>query len=1302
MFRTSEQFKKKFKITSLTSAPKTTTPLESVCIDAVYHHVTNGSNVGPTVQDLTVNAVLTYDDKATIYVYLNPTLEPLPDNRKLIAGRVNEVITKYHKVNRRLSRVLNLERILSKKAYVVVSYDLVNVLTKRVLPKPTYVYDEHAGVLDLINNGIKAIKTDRMHILQVRIPQILPAQEDVFKLVTKSTPALRKPLRSFEEVMFVETVIALLTGEGHLDAITSTPNLVVTFQDGLNLTHVNVAAFKEAVGSLSDRQVLNWVYDIADNLTSMRISNTLVMEETEELVEGKEVKLVVVPESPPEPQQLEKVSEAALKPLLERGVITEQELSKHLVTAATYKKLPNPVGKGTLEDLVKEKATQTSKFVPTPLPDMVGVVPGRLSSARHQLDAEYITKHLETDLVNTLAGVQQGPFAVVGITKESIRDAGNNSTVFKLQTKALKGGVGTVVAEIPVVNPEGTFQMGGVDYRMAVQRVNFPIAKIGPSEIAMSANSKMFLTCGELKSTDYPLWLNNQIFGLGASEVITNLKESKNHGIPISTDLDIPSSFVSIGESYSEFNYQGYKFSFKAEQVPNAVNGLIPCGVGPDGALWLDMNNVVHTGDINDLTEVGSIPSILGLNETKAPKMFAELKFKGKKIPVMVILAYWLGITKALRLLKFKYRIGTVTDRAQPGEYAITFSDARLFVEVKSEFDKLMVYGWHAFKDELLDLRVSDLDLTANYSAIFTPKGITRSHEIEMDIMRQYWISFNVAQLLKSRNYPTQMVELLIHCVRMLTNRQHYMETDGAIMIERGYSRLNDILHGEIVNGIRDFHRNTNPNRKLTINPEAVRLAIAMDDSVSPVERVNPYGVMGEQDRIVYSGTQGRSNLSLVGRHRVYHNNDRGRISEAYTDDGKAGTVMYYSANPAIENYYGVPVANPELKPENLLSFNYMLNPFLTFDDGKRGNYARIQNNAVRASNGSVIPPVMTNAGLAVAHRAGSLYAFVSKQDGVVTSVSKDEVEVKYKDGSTETYGLGLRFGGAAGKTYPRSLITDREKGYKFTAGEVLAWDDYYLFRDRYNTTQTNMYNGVWDLVAFRERAGTYEDASRMSTASASKTASDIVHIRPIPVTFDSNLKMNVKVGDVIDQDKPLAYITPPGVSIESSDEAVSLDYFSAASPKAKYDGKVVRIEVFYMGDPELANINLKEVIKASNKERKLRSNSEDISPTGEYRKETYIQKERLNKNSAVILVYILHEEVTVAGDKVANANSLKTVPGKIYDNLYTLEDGTPVDSDFSYKGLKARITPGAEMLGLLALYIRQVGLNAAKAYRNS
>ena len=182
--------------------------------------------------------------------------------------------------------------------------------------------------------------------------------------------------------------------------------------------------------------------------------------------------------------------------------------------------------------------------------------------------------------------------------------------------------------------------------------------------------------------------------------------------------------------------------------------------------------------------------------------------------------------------------------------------------------------------------------------------------------------------------------------------------------------------------------------------------------------------------------------------------------------------------------------------------------------------------------------PVRTGYELIEAHRAGAEFVYIPDQDGTIKEVTDKAINVVYKDGSTFSYALGRSYGGAGGKVFPRMLVTDRRKGYKFTSGEVIAWDESYFYRDWIETKQVSIYTGVPAVVALLETPDTYEDGSSLSSKFASRVGSNITHTREMLVNYDEYIEMIVKVGDHVASEDALARILPAGVDGSNIDES--------------------------------------------------------------------------------------------------------------------------------------------------------------------
>jgi hypothetical protein len=83
-----------------------------------------------------------------------------------------------------------------------------------------------------------------------------------------------------------------------------------------------------------------------------------------------------------------------------------------------------------------------------------------------------------------------------------------------------------------------------------------------------------------------------------------------------------------------------------------------------------------------------------------------------------------------------------------------------------------------------------------------------------------------------------------------------------------------------------------------------------------------------------------------------------------------------------------------------------------------------------------------------LAHRTSELYSKVAKDEGTVTKVTDDVIQVTYKDGTVDAYGLGLAIGEASGEFHRHTKVTDLKVGDKFNKGDVIGWDRQWFERD--------------------------------------------------------------------------------------------------------------------------------------------------------------------------------------------------------------------------------------------------------------
>lgn len=335
---------------------------------------------------------------------------------------------------------------------------------------------------------------------------------------------------------------------------------------------------------------------------------------------------------------------------------------------------------------------------------------------------------------------------------------------------------------------------------------------------------------------------------------------------------------------------------------------------------------------------------------------------------------------------------------------------------------------------------------------------------------------------------------------------------------------------------------------------------------------------------------------------------------------------------------------------------------------------------------------------LMIAHRVGKLYAFPARQDGKITKLTDNVLEVQYKDGTNDTCQLGKQFGVSTGKTMPHIVVCDLKANHSFKAGDILAFNKLFFKRDWMNPTQVAIMLGTPARVALKETVDTYEDGCAISQDMAKKCATIKTKVKDILVTFDDDVQDLVKVGDEVGYNSKLCVIRSGGVALgeKGNQNLEGLQVLGDGVPLAQVDGTIDAIEVLYCGDLNLASDSVVKIIRADNRRRKALS--EELGeghPNGEMAEPTYIANNYVNKETALIRVYISYKADLIAGDKLVLDGPLKTVPGNIYRTPVTTFKGDTVDAKFSYAGIMNRIVLSPEYVGLLNLIMNQIGRNA-------
>ena len=915
---------------------------------------------------------------------------------------------------------------------------------------------------------------------------------------------------------------------------------------------------------------------------------------------------------------------------------------------------------------------------------------GMGESVLPNIDREYIENGANVHMMKVLNAFKPSGLVLVGVERDEFEDITGGYVQYKAKFNMANGGASTEIIRVPKVDTEGFYTTNNTKYRMRRQAVDHPIRKIGPKRVALSSYYGTLMIDGpKLAVDDKIAALSRKIKPL---ELLSDYNIIRND--VYDPRLEINDLYSRIAKEFEIIEFKKLKillnFKYKKETT-DTHKGYVNVGTKAGRAILLKDETFYIAGP-KVHTPVGDIFDLLELEMTKRPVDVATLNVLGSRVYVGVLLSYLYGITKLLKRLKVKSTIYPANKRVErPNEpnILLKFSNGQLLITNLSKTAEMILQGLVKYQDKIKLKNYADLDSRDSYMDI-TSKDLQIRHIREFNLIDKQFVDPITEEVLEYLGHPTWFRDLLIKAIDLLNTNDYPSSADARFTRYRGYERLAGAAYAQIAKHLRVANNAINrKQRRLAMSPYAVWQMIQEDDSNKPGEETNPLGWMKEQEAVTVSGMNGRTSGTLTMEVRKFHPSMVGTIAEFVPDDGNVGMVSYLTANPHIDNIYGIPEQvegdiNKEYARNYSSGFNFM--PSIINDDHKRISFASIQNTHTIAMEKMELPYVRTGYEFVIPHRVGKTFCQMAPESGKVLSVGKFGIKVEYTSGKKAGFEAGVLFSKAEGTLYPSELVTNLKEGDKFKEGDPIVWNDkffeYDIFAKRLGYRHTQMVT-----LALLEGEQTYEDSCAVSNKFIQGVSSKVTKLRDIKVNFKDLLHDVLKPGTDVKSVDYLMIIqeaATAGLNIKDADLRASLSNLTQNAPKAKYDGKIDRIEVYYNGNKEDMSESLKTLADASDRVLKKRATDADKKyfsgkVTSNYRS----RGNTLHEGEAEIRVFVEVTDNIGNSDKIVFAHQLKTTVGEIETPTVT-EDGTEIDVKFSRIAVDARIVGSFDEIALI------------------
>jgi hypothetical protein len=1008
--------------------------------------------------------------------------------------------------------------------------------------------------------------------------------------------------------------------------------------------------------------------------------------------------------------------------LASMDLLSAAEYRRLQALSDAYTKLPDPYGIAkNLAEAVKIDTKDLSVNAVTLIDHMPGVMDkSMLHSTLSDLDQKYVKEVLHKDVGNAVLHIQKGGIAVTGYQVEEHRDAVDHYVKHSVQLTPVKGRAATIHFRLPKVDENGVWAGRGVKYRLARQWRDVPLRKVNPTTVALTSYyGKTFVTRSEKKVANWAEWIIREVKVRGVDPSDTSVVDMMLADV-YDPNTHVPRIYSTLARAFRSFTMgpNQFFFDYEARQTLFPETNLstlegkhfvLAGRQGKTTPIVVGDDNVFYAIKGDDVTPIGSMEDLLGLETSKRPREVAEIKIGGKLIPVGIFLSFQLGFSGMLKLLNVKPNRTLMTGeqaRLAADEYLIAFEDERLVFTAGHDAASLILQGLATYNDILMNYARFHYEKRAIYYNVMERQRLGVRIIREMELMADMFVDHITKEILESRHEPTTFVGLVLKACELLTTDWSPDEVDTEYQRLVGYERFAGAVYAELVRAVRQHRARGSANVPLEVNPNAIWNAVTGDSANRLVEESNPVHELKGVEEVTYSGTGGRSGRSMVGRTRLFHPNDLGIISEATKDSGDVAITTFTTANPQVTDLRGMTrrYDRKTTGAASLISTSALLAPAATYDQARRVGFIGIQNSSTTHVKHQRPSPIRTGYEKIIGLRTSDLYHTAAQRDGEITKVNRHAIEVTYKDGSVKAVELGRRFGSVENIKIPHDIVTHLKVGDKVKRGDTVAYNTLFFEPDPLDTKHALWKQGVLLNVAFMEMKETLEDSCAISQEAARLLETQMTKVRDIVVTKDQAVHDVLPVGTVVEVNSILCTLEDPITADQSvfDDSSMStLKLLAAHNPKAKISGTVEKIEVFYnVADIEDLSASLQDIAHASDLERKRKAKELHLPyASGKVTDDLRLDGDPLLAGTVAIRFYITVDVAQGVGDKLVLGNQLKSVVGKVMDGVNETVEGEAIDMIFSYAGVDNRLTLSTPLMGTTNVLLELIGKKAAELY---
>jgi hypothetical protein len=871
----------------------------------------------------------------------------------------------------------------------------------------------------------------------------------------------------------------------------------------------------------------------------------------------------------------------------------------------------------------------------------------------YDLDADIIK------ILNSLSINKTYPVAILDVDVVDTSTSEDSIVTYTVKCEDYSGKRFTLKFDIPKFRDNRFMRLRGNEKIFSIEMPLIPISKTDEDTVQIvSFYNKIFIETyytSSGKSNPYTDRLIKALSKYTGKDVQVTFGDNTR----ISQKYELPIDYIDLSKIYSKIKANGYTVYFNQDEIralPNVdLKKGLPVMVGVDG------NIIYFTGE-NSLTFSQFLATYL--MTTEFAKVY-EAQSAGKKstysrasilntdIPVIVILAHDLGLTKAMDLAGIKYDISEKRSKNMNDD-TIRLSDG--YIHYDQTYSSMMLMnglkdcGLEAYSIKELNAKMTWVEILENFGGRIKSDGLDNFKDLMYDPV--------TIEVSRDYNLPTTYHEALIYASNLLVDNKHTIHKD----LSTNRYRTNEVIAAQFYRVISDSYKDYALQNKHGRNVSMSMKQSAVIDMILAQNTTSDLSIFQPLNEIETKNTISTKGVTGMNSERAYKIDKRGyddsMVNIIAQSTGFASTVglnRQTTINPQIIGGRGYfkQTGIDNMSVTNTMGMTEALSPFmLSSDDPFRNDMTFVQTSKHTTPIEYATPLlVTTGADAAMPYLTSDMFAHKAKKKGKVAEITDKYMVVEYHDGTTEFVNLAEQTmkNSDGGFYITLQLKTDLKVGQSVKEDTILAYDKK-SFSNSIGLGQVSYNMGCLTKVAILTTEDGYEDSGVCSEWLSETMSSDIVVMKDLSLSPMTNVLYLAKKGQIVQEGEPVLIFQnafdedDANILIKNlNNEDGDVTEIGRNTIKSKVTGIISDIKIYRTCEIEELSESLKKIVLANEREiksiKKIADQASNESHFDSTEKLPQVGKLK-NVDGILIEIYMKYHDKLSVGDKLSsNAN---------------------------------------------------------------